>query len=127
MARLRSVAWSLGVSEAAVGTLDALIAATQRATGVSRAHLAIVGYSRGGGVALLHAARTGSTLPIVDIAGMVTGQVSGFGGGPLPTDEAAMKLLYLATRNARKTWGRAHRDWLTARMQIAIHFPGRLG
>ena len=47
--------------------------------------------------------------------------------GPLPTDEAAMKLLYLATRNARKTWGRAHRDWLTARMQIAIHFPGRLG
>ena len=75
-----------GVSEAAVGTLDVLIAATQRATGVSRSHLAIVGYSRGGGVALLHAARTGSTLPIVDIAGMVTGQVTGFGGGPLPTD-----------------------------------------
>lgn len=75
-----------GVSEAAVGTLDALIAATQQATGVQRSRLAIVGYSRGAGVALLHAARTGSTLPIVDIAGMVTGQVSGFGGGPLPTD-----------------------------------------
>ncbi|MFM7271517.1 MAG: dienelactone hydrolase family protein [Actinomycetes bacterium] len=75
-----------GVSEAAVSTLDALIAATQRATGVTRAHLGIVGYSRGGGIALLHAARTGSTLPIVDIAGMVTGQVTGFGGGPLPTD-----------------------------------------
>jgi putative transposase len=47
--------------------------------------------------------------------------------GPLPTDEAAMKLLYLAVRNAKETWGRAHRDWLTARMQLAIHFEGRLG
>ena len=47
--------------------------------------------------------------------------------GPLPTDEAAMKLLYLAIRNAKETWGRAHRDWLTARMQLAIHFEGRLG
>lgn len=74
-----------GVSEAAVGALDALIAATVRATGVSRSHLAIIGYSRGGGVALLHAARTGSTMPIVDISGMVTGDVRGF-GAPLPTD-----------------------------------------
>ncbi|MBM4380549.1 MAG: IS256 family transposase, partial [Deltaproteobacteria bacterium] len=47
--------------------------------------------------------------------------------GPLPTDEAALKLLYLAVRNAKATWGRAHRDWLTARMQLAIHFEGRLG
>ena len=47
--------------------------------------------------------------------------------GPLPTDEAALKLLYLAVRNAKATWGRAHRDWMTARMQLAIHFEGRLG
>jgi len=47
--------------------------------------------------------------------------------GPLPTDEAALKLLFLAVRNAKATWGRAHRDWLTARMQLAIHFEGRLG
>ena len=47
--------------------------------------------------------------------------------GPLPTDEAALKLLFLAVRNAKATWGRAHRDWLTARMQHAIHFEGRLG
>jgi transposase-like protein len=47
--------------------------------------------------------------------------------GPLPTDEAALKLLYLAVRNAKATWGRAHRYWLTARMQLAIHFEGRLG
>jgi hypothetical protein len=35
--------------------------------------------------------------------------------GPLPNDEAALKLLYLAIKNAKKTWGRGHRDWLTAR------------
>jgi putative transposase len=46
--------------------------------------------------------------------------------GPLPTDDAALKLLYLAIRNARNTWGRGHRDWLTARLQLAIHFEGRL-
>jgi transposase-like protein len=46
--------------------------------------------------------------------------------GPLPSDEAALKLLYLAVRNAKKTWGRGHRDWLTARMQLALHFEGRL-
>ncbi|NDC39390.1 MAG: IS256 family transposase [Proteobacteria bacterium] len=46
--------------------------------------------------------------------------------GALPTDEAALKLLYLAIRNAKKTWGKPHRGWLTARMQLAIHFEGRL-
>jgi transposase-like protein len=46
--------------------------------------------------------------------------------GPLPTDEAALKLLFLAIRNAKATWGRGHRDWLTARMQLAIHFEDRL-
>jgi putative transposase len=46
--------------------------------------------------------------------------------GPLPTDEAALKLLYLAIRNAKATWGRSHRDWLTTRLQLNIHFAGRL-
>jgi putative transposase len=46
--------------------------------------------------------------------------------GPLPTDEAALKLLYLAIKNAKATWGRGHRDWLTARLQLNIHFEGRL-
>lgn len=46
--------------------------------------------------------------------------------GPLPTDEAALKLIYLAVRNAKATWGRRHRDWLTARLQLNIHFEGRL-
>lgn len=46
--------------------------------------------------------------------------------GPLPSDDAALKLLFLAIRNAKQTWGRGHRDWLTARMQLAIHFDGRL-
>lgn len=46
--------------------------------------------------------------------------------GPLPTDEAALKLMYLAIKNAKATWGRGHRDWLTARLQLNIHFEGRL-
>ncbi len=46
--------------------------------------------------------------------------------GPLPTDEAALKLMYLAIKNAKATWGKGHRDWLTARLQLNIHFEGRL-
>lgn len=46
--------------------------------------------------------------------------------GPLPSDDAALKLLFLAIRNAKQTWGKGHRDWLTARLQLAIHFEGRL-
>ena len=46
--------------------------------------------------------------------------------GPLPTDDAALKLLFLAIRNAKETWGRGHRDWLTARRQLAVHFEDRL-
>jgi putative transposase len=46
--------------------------------------------------------------------------------GPLPTDEAALKLLFLAIRNAKQTWGKGHRDWLTAKLQLAIHFGERL-
>ena len=47
--------------------------------------------------------------------------------GHFPSDDAALKLLYLALRNAEKTWG--HRDrvhWQQARLQFAIHFDGRL-
>lgn len=47
--------------------------------------------------------------------------------GHLPTDEAATKLLYLAIRNARKTWGaKPHYSWNQALLQFAIHFPGRI-
>jgi putative transposase len=46
--------------------------------------------------------------------------------GPLPTDEAALKLIFLAISNAKETWGRGHREWLTARRQLAVHFDGRL-
>ena len=46
--------------------------------------------------------------------------------GPLPTDEAALKLIYLAIKNAKETWGRGHREWRTPRRQLAVHFDGRL-
>ncbi|CAB4947451.1 unannotated protein [freshwater metagenome] len=72
-----------GVSEASVGAVQALVDATLEATGVAPDQLGILGYSRGGGAALLRSARTGAEEPIVDLAGMVTGQVL---GSPLPTD-----------------------------------------
>ena len=37
-----------------------------------------------------------------------------------------LKLLFLAVRNAKSTWGRAHRDWLTARLQLNLHFADRM-
>lgn len=43
------------------------------------------------------------------------------------TDESALKLLFLAVKNTKATWDHAQRDWLTACMQLAIHFEGRLG
>lgn len=46
--------------------------------------------------------------------------------GSLPTDEAALKLLFLAYRNAKKTWGRPFPYWNAALAQFAIHFEGRL-
>jgi len=45
--------------------------------------------------------------------------------GHLPTDEAAMQLLYLSTRRAVK-WKRAPPYWLKARQQFEIFFPDRL-
>ena len=47
--------------------------------------------------------------------------------GHLPNDDAACKLLYLAIRNAKKTWGaKPHYTWNQALLQFAIHFPGRI-
>lgn len=46
--------------------------------------------------------------------------------GHMPSDDAALKLLYLATRNAEKTWGRKARYWRTALAHFAILFEGRL-
>jgi len=46
--------------------------------------------------------------------------------GHLPSDDAALKLLFLAVRNAETTWGGRLRTWSKALMQFAIHFEGRL-
>ena len=46
--------------------------------------------------------------------------------GHLPSPEAAMKLLYLAVRDASRNWGGRHKSWSQAILQFAIHFEGRL-
>jgi putative transposase len=46
--------------------------------------------------------------------------------GHFPNDEAAMKLLYLALRNAQKKWRLGPRFWNSALNQFAIYFEGRL-
>lgn len=46
--------------------------------------------------------------------------------GHMPNDDAALKLLFLAIRNAKKTWGRPHHSWSQARLQFAIHFGDRI-
>ncbi len=46
--------------------------------------------------------------------------------GHFPTDEAAVKLLFLAIRNLEKRWNRSVRNWTTALGQFAIFFEGRL-
>ena len=50
--------------------------------------------------------------------------------GHMPHDQAALKLMFLAIRNAKKRWGYPDkRHWAQARLQFAIHFgerfPGR--
>jgi putative transposase len=46
--------------------------------------------------------------------------------GHMPTDDAALKLVYLAIRNAEKTWGGPdRRSWAQARLQFAVHFGDR--
>jgi putative transposase len=44
--------------------------------------------------------------------------------GHMPNDEAALKLLFLATRHATKRW-KPKREWILALMQFAIFFEGR--
>lgn len=46
--------------------------------------------------------------------------------GHFPNDEAVLKLLYLALRNAQKKWTMVPRFWNSALNQLVIYFPGRL-
>jgi len=46
--------------------------------------------------------------------------------GALPDDNAALKLIFLAIRNAQMTWGLATAFWSLAKLQFAIHFNDRL-
>jgi len=46
--------------------------------------------------------------------------------GHFPTDDAALKLLWLALRNAEKKWTYPIRDWQAALHQFAIYFPGQV-
>jgi len=60
-----------GVTDAAVEDLDALVDGARDALG-DPDHLALVGFSRGGGIAMLRAT-TGAPEPVVSIAGMLDG------------------------------------------------------
>jgi putative transposase len=46
--------------------------------------------------------------------------------GALADEGAALKLLFLASRNARSTWGGRNRSWHQALLQFAIHFETRI-
>ncbi len=46
--------------------------------------------------------------------------------GHFPTEDAALKLLWLALRNAEKKWTYPIRDWPRALHQFAIYFTGRV-
>lgn len=47
--------------------------------------------------------------------------------GHMPNDQAALKLVFLAIRNAEKKWGHPHRKtWAQARLQFVIHFEDRI-
>jgi putative transposase len=46
--------------------------------------------------------------------------------GPLPTEDAAMKLLWLALRQATARWSMPIKKWDLALQQLAIRFEGRL-
>ena len=45
--------------------------------------------------------------------------------GHFPTDEAALKLLFLVLSLAQKEWKMAAREWVMAKAQFAILFDGR--
>jgi putative transposase len=46
--------------------------------------------------------------------------------GALPDDDAALKLIFLAARNAKATWGGRTRTWNQGLLQFAIHFKARM-
>ena len=46
--------------------------------------------------------------------------------GHFPTEDAAMKLLWLALRNAEKKWTYPIKEWPRALHQFAIYFPGQI-
>ena len=46
--------------------------------------------------------------------------------GAFPTEEAAVKLLWLSLERASRTWTMPIRQWDLALQQLAIHFPNRL-
>lgn len=46
--------------------------------------------------------------------------------GSFPSDEALLKLLYLALRNISKKWTMPIRDWKAALNRFTIHFEERL-
>lgn len=46
--------------------------------------------------------------------------------GAFPNDNALLKLVFLAYRNARKKWTMPLRNWALTVSQLAIHFEGRL-
>lgn len=46
--------------------------------------------------------------------------------GALPDDDAALKLIFLASRNAKATWGGRTRTWNQGLLQFAIHFKSRM-
>lgn len=46
--------------------------------------------------------------------------------GHFPTDEAAIKLLYLGLSNLEKKWGRTTRDWSSVLGQFSIFFKDRI-
>lgn len=46
--------------------------------------------------------------------------------GAFPNDDALLKLVYLAYRNAKKKWTQPLQNWSLSVSQLAIHFEGRL-
>ena len=46
--------------------------------------------------------------------------------GSFPSDEAALKLIYLALQNLSQKWTMPVKDWRAALNQFAILFEGRL-
>ena len=46
--------------------------------------------------------------------------------GGFPTEQSAMKLIYLAIQRASKKWTMPIHNWSLALNQFAIHFPGRV-